>query len=181
MMDFRQYNDYEILDLVKQGNEEALELMIRKYRYFIAKKIVKFNLTAEYDDCYQEGLLVLYRSITRFQEKYGKSFTKYFETNLEHCYISMLRKAHQKQKFFAEKIMLIAEEAFSPCDDYSLTARDVERLVAELSTMEKQIFEERFLRQREVAEIAVSLGVPPKAVYNAVDRIRQKIKLHLGS
>lgn len=180
-MNFRQYNDYEILDLVKQGNDEALELMIRKYRYFIAKKIVKYNLTAEYDDSFQEGLLVLYRSILRFEEKFGKSFTKYFETNLEHCYISILRKAHQKQKFYAEKVMLIAEDAFSPGDDYSITSADVQALVALLSPMEKQIFEARFLRQREVGEIATSLDVPPKAVYNAIDRIRQKIKLHLGS
>jgi hypothetical protein len=44
-MDFRNYNDFEIIDLINQGNEEALELMFEKYKYLVAKKISHFNLT----------------------------------------------------------------------------------------------------------------------------------------
>jgi len=91
-LDFRNYNDYEIIELIQQGHEEALQLMVDKYKLFIAKKISKFNLTFEYDDAFQEALIVMLRSIRKYKPEFNKTFTRFFELNMENHFISMIRK-----------------------------------------------------------------------------------------
>ena len=60
-MNFRDYNDFEIINLVKQGDEEAFKLMVDKYRFLVAKKIKNFNLMTDFDDCFQEALMLLHK------------------------------------------------------------------------------------------------------------------------
>ena len=80
-MIFQGHNDFEVLYQIREGNHEALQLMFEKYNSLISKKIYKFNLAYEYDDIYQEGLMMLYKSILTYNENVGKSFTRYFEMN----------------------------------------------------------------------------------------------------
>jgi RNA polymerase sporulation-specific sigma factor len=179
MMNFRDYNDYEILDSIRQGNEEALALMIEKYRFLIAKKIKKFNLTNEFDDCFQEGLIVLYRSIKKFDDRFSKTFTRYFETNLEHRLISIIRQNQQTYRFLNEKLNLISESLTCPAYEDNGKEQDIKQMILELSPLEKQVFEHRFLRSKSIVDVAMDLKIPTKRVYNAVDRIREKLNMQL--
>jgi len=178
-MDFRNYNDFEIIDLILQGNEEALELMFDKYKYLVAKKISCFNLTDEYDDCFQEGMIVLYKSVQKFNDSRNKSFTRYFETNLEHHFISIIRSRRRFTRFMIEKLPKLVEYEVEeqPTEIYS--KEDILGAIRELSAFEKDIFQAKFIQGKEVQAIATEQNVPVKKVYNAVDRIRQKIKNRL--
>lgn len=180
-MDFRNYNDYEIIDLVKQGNEEALQLMIDKYRYLIAKKIIKFNLTEEFDDYFQEGLLVLYRSIMRFDDSRVKTFTRYFEMNYEHHLISAIRKKSRKLKFTIEKLPMLYGDAICESKSEYYSDDEIKAVLHVLSSLEKRIFERRFIDNHDVKKIAEIEAIDVKTVYNAIERIRKKVKLHLDS
>ena len=71
-MAFIKHNDYEIIFLIREGNDEALTLMFEKYTPLIYKKISKFNLGYEAEDMYQEGLLMLYKSIRFYDFRYFK-------------------------------------------------------------------------------------------------------------
>jgi len=178
-VEFRNYNDYEIIDLIKQGNEEAMNLMFEKYRWLIAKKITKFNLTDIFEDCYQEGLMVLHRSVLRFDDQHNKSFTRYFETNLEHHLISVIRSRQRKNRFMNEKLhLLVTDEIREPEAVYPAEAEIMAGLES-LSPFEKKIFTARLIQGKAIKEIAETLCVPPKKVYNAVERIRKKIKMRL--
>lgn len=180
-MDFRSYNDYEIIDLVKQGNEEALQLMIDKYRYLIAKKITKFNLTEDFDDYFQEGLLVLYRSILRYDDSRIKTFTRYFEMNYEHHLISAIRSKTRKMKFTIEKLPMLYGDSISECKSEYYSEDEIKAVLHVLSTLEKRIFQRRFIENYDVKTIAEIEALDIKTVYNAVERIRKKIKLHLDT
>lgn len=180
-MDFRNYNDYEIIDFIKQGNEEALQLMIDKYRYLIAKKISSFNLTDEFDDFFQEGLLVLYRSVLKFDDSRVKTFTRYFEMNLEHHLISAIRKKSRKIKFMIERLPMLYGDAICESKSEYYSEDEIIAVLHVLSDLEKRIFERRFIQNHDVKEIAKIEAIDVKTVYNAIERIRKKIKLHLDT
>jgi RNA polymerase sporulation-specific sigma factor len=178
-MDFRNYNDFEIIDLINQGNEEALELMFEKYKYLVAKKISGFNLTDEFDDCFQEGMIVLYKSIRKFNDSRNKSFTRYFEGNLEHHFISMIRTRQRRAKFMREKLYKLAEFEVCESPSESYSKEDIVQALSTLSPLEKTIFLSKFIQNKDVRTISAEQDIPVKKVYNAMDRIRQKIKMHL--
>lgn len=178
-MDFRNYNDYEIIDLIRQGSEEAWNLMFEKYRWLIAKKITKFNLTAEFDDRFQESLMVMHRSIVHFDDRKNKSFTRYFESNLEHHLISVIRTRQRQNRFMVERLPLLLADEIRETEATYYTRDEIEDGIGTLSPLEKAVFEERMVKNRPIAEIAAAMAVPPKKVYNAVERIRKKIKMRL--
>jgi RNA polymerase sporulation-specific sigma factor len=178
-VDFRNYNDFEIIDLIKQGNEEALELMFGKYKYLVAKKISHFNLTDEFDDCFQEGMIVLYKSVLKFDDGRKKSFTRYFENNLEHHYISIIRSRSRKAKFLHEKMHKLIDYTIEETERDVYSKEDILSALEKLSVFEKTIFTAKFLQNKDVKTIAGEQNIEVKKVYNAVDRIRQKIKMHL--
>ena len=57
------HNDFELISLIREGNQDALEIMFEKYKPLLYKTIHKFNLMYDVEDMYQEGLLMLYKSI----------------------------------------------------------------------------------------------------------------------
>lgn len=174
-MNFRAFNDYEILELIKQGSEEALELMVEKYRFLIAKKIASHNLQNEFDDCFQESIILLYKSVMRFEDRFNKTFTKYFEHNLENLMITLLRKRIRYHRFLSEKSQFLIREESSRVESYNDTQKDIERMMPRLSELERAVFRERFEKQASIRETALCLGISEKQVHNAVDRIRKKL------
>lgn len=178
-MDFRNYNDFEIIDLINQGNEEALELMFEKYKYLVAKKISSFNLTDEFDDCFQEGMIVLYKSVRKFNDSHNKSFTRYFETNLEHHFISIVRSRRRHIRFMIEKLPRLVEYEVEEREREIYTPAEIEGAISLLSSFEREVFQSRFIEGKNVQDTARQTGSTVKKVYNAVDRIRKKIKMHL--
>jgi len=179
-LDFRKYNDNEIISLIQEGNEEALNLMEEKYKLFIAKKISKFNLGYEYDDSYQEGLIVLVRSIQRFKPIYNKSFTRYFEMNLENRFISIVRSRRRYFKFLSEKSPMLVEHEIHEQPKLYFSKQDFDDFVLLLSSFEKAVFEQKFFNELGIEETANLLNCDTKKVYNAIDRIRAKLKMHLA-
>ncbi|MDD3122794.1 MAG: sigma-70 family RNA polymerase sigma factor [Candidatus Izemoplasmatales bacterium] len=178
-MDFRIYNDFEIIAMVQEGCEEALNLMASKYKLFIAKKIGKFNLGYEYDDAFQEGLIVLYKSIKKFKPEFNKTFTRYFELNLENRYITIIRSKSRYYKFLNEKLPLLFDYEIRESPHAYFTKDDFNDFVNQLSSFEKDVFQMKFFHENTHQEIATNLNCDTKKVYNAIDRIRTKLKLHL--
>ncbi len=165
--------------MIRQGNEEALALMVEKYRYMIAKKIGKFNLANEYDDAFQEGILVLYRSVLRFQTSFNKTFTRYYENNLENAFISLVRKKNSYGRFLSEKLPMLCETTIRETGRTYVTRNDIAFAVESLSSFEKTIFKLCFIEGRAPGESAKLIGCKPKKVYNAIERIRHKLKTQL--
>ena len=74
------YNDYELLYLIHENSYEALRVMFQKYQKLIYSKIYKYHfLDCFFDDLVQECNMVLYKAIMVFNDRYNKTFTKYFE------------------------------------------------------------------------------------------------------
>jgi len=178
-MIFRNYNDFEIINLIKEGYEEAFELLVEKYRFLIAKKIKSFNLADEYEDCFQEALMILYRSAIKFDDGYNKTFTRYFENNFHNFLITYKDKKIRLINFNVEKLPLIQELVVKEAVETLYLDQEIYQAINEFSEFEKQVYQTKIIENRTVRECAVFLNCEEKQVYNAIARIRNKIKLHL--
>ena len=78
--DFRVYNDYELIYLVRTNVEEAKEILFWKYSFLIKSRIYRLGVPKIFwDDYYQEGCLTLHRAIKIFDENSMMTFTNFFE------------------------------------------------------------------------------------------------------
>ena len=71
MLDFKNYNDYELIYYIKDGNEAALDFMIKKYEPLIKKLTTSFiRFSDKRDDLIQEGYLILMECIDKYNDNY---------------------------------------------------------------------------------------------------------------
>ncbi len=197
--DYKDYNDYELISYVKESNEEASDILFEKYKPLIitiATKMIGYssNLGLEINDLIQEGLIGLNTAIKSFDDQEEVSFYTYARTCIERKMISALVSARrQKHKILNESMSL---EVYSDDDEFnimeSLTADNsynpenivveyenehtlLENIINSLTPFEQQVFELKLsgFKYREIADI---LDKDKKAIDNALNRIKSKIK-----
>lgn len=169
----KEINDNELLYLISDNNEEALEIMFKKYEPLILSKIKKFKFNKLYwEDYLQEGRLMLLKAIKSYDPNSRKTFNKYFDLILTNRFISIIRKDKKETEvaFIAEEMLIAQEES----KDKKLDDVDFSKL--QLSSLEKEIYKLRFLRNLKVSYICQSLNVSEKTVYNSIQRIKRKLK-----
>lgn len=163
-------NDYELLYLIQCNQcEIALEFMYQKYQKMIWKQIHCLHLEEkEYDDFHQEGLLILFKAIKSFDERYNKSFTRYFELILKRQFYSLLKSLPRYQLYettdFIKETVLMEEEAQYLSFD---------------SVIEAEVHHYYFIEQYSVKEIERVTSYRSKQIYNAIYRIKEKYKIVL--
>ncbi len=97
------YNDYELIYAIKNGEEIPLEILLLKYDPFISHYVYK--RTGHFDeDLIQEGRMVLYNSIYTYPESSDYSFFSYFEL----CFKRKINRILKREKLH-RKYVLLAE------------------------------------------------------------------------
>ncbi len=166
------YNDNELLYLLKENSEEAMQILIKKYSIYIKLKIKQMNVEKSYyEEFYQEGLITLNRAIKTFDELNKSSFFGYFDLILTRKFIDIFRKISRNKKTFSN---VEFEEYF--IDDSCIKEELVLEEPINLSKLEKQVFDKKYRCYLKTNEIAQELGTSIKTIYGAVDRIKQKCK-----
>ncbi len=192
---YDEYNDYELVDLVNEENEEANNIIFKKYEPLIlslAKEMMKYvhNNGIDLNDMIQEGMIGLNSAIQTFRETKETLFFTYAKTCIKRKMIDLIiannRQKNQalnnsisfdrdddadlsylvKDEFSNPEHMIINEETKKEIIEYAIN---------ELSTIEYQIFELRIngFNYKEIAEI---LDISTKKVDNALHRIKNKLK-----
>ena len=165
-------NDNELLYLIQEGNEEALELMFLKYEPLIIKKIKSFKLNNLYfEDYLQEGRLMLHKAIRCYNINSAKTFNRYFDLLLTNRFISILRKTKKE----IDESYKISEALSVDNTKYDEKLEDVDFSQLHLSNMEKEVYKYRFLRNMKITDICQILNVSEKTVYNSIQRIKRKL------
>lgn len=177
------HNDFEILHLVRENDPDALKLMFDKYTPLIYKTIYKFNLQYELEDMYQEGLLILHTSITKYNEDHtaSKSFTKYFQLNLTRKYISIVTKKRRRQEIFEQNIHYIYEQTLpneNALEDSSIYLKEIKKI---LTKQEFLVYTLRELENFSVQYISKTHDYNEKVIYNTLYRARRKISEHFSN
>ena len=100
-------NDNELLYLIKNHDEEALELMFKKYENLILSKIRQYHFPiSNKEDYLQEGRIVLLKAIDTYRTEFEKTFTKYFELLL----INRFNTLYRINKKYEKHIVLVEVE-----------------------------------------------------------------------
>jgi RNA polymerase sporulation-specific sigma factor len=89
-------NDYELLYLISENNEDAKELFYKKYKPIIELKAKKFTKYVEskgydYNDLIQEGMIGLSKAIKDFSEQKDVKFTTFANICIERQILSFMR------------------------------------------------------------------------------------------
>ena len=198
-MNYRDFNDNEILGYISENNEEAIELIYEKYKPLINKiasnlykKYCK-NTGLELSDLIQEGMIALNSAINHYKENKDTLFYTYAKTCIERKMISTVIGAHrQKHKILNDSLsfefnlkdndinldVFLRDDNNNP-ENIVIDRENSEELMNEieesLTSFEKQVLQLK-IDGFDYKEIASIIDRDPKNIDNAIQRIRLKIK-----
>ena len=182
--DYTDYNDYELLNYISEGNEDANNIIIKKYEPLITKVAIRVlpyckNNGLELSDLIQEGMIGLNHAIEKYHEQGTTLFFTYAKTCIERKMLSVVISSNRKKN-------RILNESISYDDEENLlmkfikdstpnpeeTVIDIEK---ELTDFENEVFSLLIsgFKYQEIAEI---LEKDKKSIDNAIQRIKQKLK-----
>ncbi len=168
------YNDYELLYMISEESEEALEIMVNKYSVLIHSRLKKFRIQNNYlDDYYQEGLIVLFEAIKKYKTDSPMSFTNFFDLLLQRRIMDLLRK---NKKYFENNLLVEEVEVVEiyNANNTNNNEEKILKLIDKLSSFEQEVFKLKYKENLKASQIAKKLGADLKSVYGAHDRIRSK-------
>ncbi|EFX5689974.1 RNA polymerase sporulation sigma factor SigH, partial [Shigella sonnei] len=96
--DYEIQSDEDIVEAVREGDSEALEYLINKYRSFVrAKARSYFLIGADREDIIQEGMIGLYKSIRDFRGDKLASFKAFAELCITRQIITAIKTATRQK------------------------------------------------------------------------------------
>lgn len=202
-MNYRDYNDNELLSYISENNEDATDILYKKYMPIIkslAKKMYQYTTRngIEISDLEQEGLLGLSSAIAEYDESKDVTFYTFAKTCIERKIISaVIATRRLKHKFLNDSLPLeiesngnrismeelLGDNKENP-EEIMIDTENFNELIkkaeAVLTDFEMQVFELRISEfgYKEIAEI---LDKDYKSVDNALQRIRMKLKKVLNT
>ena len=115
-MNYKDFNDYELVNFVAEGNEDANEIIMEKYRPIVKKFAFKMmnicqNTGLEMSDLEQEGMLGLVHAIETFSDQKDTSFYTYAKTCIERAIISIVISSKRlKHKILNESLSFDSDD-----------------------------------------------------------------------
>lgn len=182
-------SDEEIVKMAQEGNEEALDHIIARYRnYVYSKANTYFLVGAEKEDVAQEGLIGLYRAAMTYKPESGSSFKHFAAMCVSRQIITAVRAATRKKHMPLNSYVSLDSEdggeaefldAVSESPESIIIGREEQESIEfkinrTLSKMEMQVFM-YYTEGLSYEEIASAIKKPVKAVDNALRRIRKKL------
>ncbi|ABW18037.1 RNA polymerase sporulation sigma factor SigH [Alkaliphilus oremlandii] len=199
--------NYEVLDevmveIAKEGDLEALEYLIKKYKNFVrAKARSYFLIGADREDIVQEGMIGLYKAIRDFKPDKLSSFRAFAELCITRQIITAIKTATRQKHIPLNSYVSLNKPIYDEESDRTLLdvisgqkVTDPEELVVsreELGHIEDKIGEilsdlelkvlMLYLEGRSYQEIAGDLERHVKSIDNALQRVKRKLEKYLES
>ena len=181
-----QYNDYELVSLAREGNEEAINIIYQKYKPIIVCKSKDAIVTAshhgiEISDIMQEGFIGLEEAINNFSEKDNTSFYTFAVLCINRQIINYLRRTTRgKNRILNEAVAIdeVVEKSVKDSFDteFSFISKDIiEEIKNKLTKFEYKVFKLK-VTGYSFEEIANNLDRDIKSIYNTFHRVKEKIK-----
>lgn len=202
MGDYRNFNDYEVMYLVKENDENAKDVLYEKYRPLIISMAYRYKRQAlecglEIEDLIQEGFVGLYNASQNYNPSTNALFYTYAMISIKGRILNCLKdKSSKKNTYLNEGISL-----FHPLPDFdSYTLMDAiedKNAVLPHFLVEEKESEERikdYLFSLEFpnslifelklngfgnTDISELLDIPVKKISNTLFRIRKDFQSYL--
>lgn len=195
---YKDHNDYELLYLVSENNEDAKEIFFDKYKSVVelkAKKLYPYVMNKGYElnDLIQEGMIGLSQAINDYKEQKNVQFSTFASICIERQIMTFVRDVNrQKHKILNDSLSIdstidkkgrpLMEIAFdeknrNPEDSLIELDEEVEmldKIKSVLTDKEYEVFELR-LQGFSYQEMALLLNTTRKSIDGTISRIKSKI------
>lgn len=186
-------SDEELIQCLRDGRPELMDYIMDKYKYLVRKRAnAMFLIGGENEDLIQEGMIGLFKAIRDFREDKESSFYHFADICISrqifHAVEASRRKKHQPLNTYISLNAENQENGTAFLDMLMSIGGDPEQMVIdreEAAAMEKRIWDVLSRMEREVMkyyfmgmnyiQIAEAMGKKPKAIDNALQRIRGKL------
>ena len=192
-MPYEAFSDEELIEKLRQGEDDITDYILEKYKPLVRKKTnAMYLIGGETEDLIQEGMIGLFKAIRDYKPDKDASFYHFAELCINRQLYSALeasnRKKHQPLNSYislseqehpdAVAAELLVDKESGP--EQTVIEQEVweeykKRLAQKLSRMENQVLQ-YYLDGNHYIQIAEMMGKSTKSIDNALQRIRQKIR-----
>ncbi|PLR75781.1 RNA polymerase sporulation sigma factor SigH [Bacillus sp. V3-13] len=192
--------DEVLVVFVHNGDEEALNFLIQKYRNFVRAKASRYFLCGgDREDIIQEGMIGLYKAIRDFKEDKLTSFKAFAELCITRQIITAVKTATRQKHSPLNSYVSLDKPIYEEESNHTLMdvisgtkemdpaaliiiqekADDIELKMAEkLSDLERRVLA-LYINGHSYVEISRELNKHVKSIDNALQRIKRKLERYL--
>lgn len=194
-----EYNDYELVMLYHEKNEDALNILFTNYQKLITFILNKYrnmlkNLGIDYQELYEECLLTFYESINNYSLTYNASFKTFSNMIIKRKINHVISKYNNIYKipinnsvslydFFGDKELCeyIASKEKDPLNKIVEQENifDLEQIIINNLSKNELIVYNLLVNNISYKEMMIILNKSYKQITNTIERIRKKIRIKL--
>ena len=185
--DYDTCTDEELIARLRAGEREITDYLIDKYKSLVRTRARALYLVGgDHADLLQEGMLGLFKAVRDYNPGKEASFATFaglcIDRQMYSAVASSQRQKHQPLNSFVSLSEPVSEQELRLVDEETpeeimISRENVigmhERIKERLSKFEYQVLE-LYLKGYDYTQIAEKLGKQPKAIDNALQRIRSK-------
>lgn len=193
---YQNLSDEELIQRLRAGDAGIMDYVLYKYKPLVRKKAnAMFLIGGDTDDLIQEGMIGLFKAIRDFRQEKEASFYHFAEICITRQIYSAVEASNRKKhaplntyvSFYSEtgeegqplSEVLISEISDNP-EERMIERENVEQFLEKirenLSKMECKVLDD-YLSGLNYQQIAEKMGKQPKAIDNALQRIKNKIRI----
>jgi RNA polymerase sporulation-specific sigma factor len=192
--------DERLVECVHEGDSDALEYLINKYKNFVrAKARSYFLIGADREDIVQEGMIGLYKAIRDFRGDKLSSFKAFAELCITRQMITAIKTATRQKHIPLNSYVSLDKPIYDEESDRTLMdvicgtrVTDPEQLIINqeefddielkmseiLSDLERKVLM-LYLDGQSYQEISADLNRHVKSIDNALQRVKRKLERYL--
>ena len=192
-MDYKKYNDYELIYMVRENDEESLGYLFEKYTPIIKKLSNEYyqrysSYGYDYDDFIQEANIALYDAYRSFKDSMNVLFYTFVVLCIRRRLLSFCRNITNVNKNISNKMTIEIDE-FEVIDEganidlhinNSLIEKEIHDFILKLPLKYSSVFELR-LNGFCYNEIACLLDIPSSTAEYRYRCIKKKFLRELKS
>jgi len=195
LLSYENLRDEELIEQLRDGDEKIMEFILDKYKPLVRKKAnTMYLIGGDTDDLIQEGMIGLFKAIRDYNGEKESSFYHFAELCISRQIYTVVeaynRKKHAPLNSYVSLYSGTNDEGIVLADALTTSAMEnpeqmmidqenlvlfMERLKERLSKMECQVLD-LYLSGFNYHQIAEEMGKSAKAIDNALQRIKAKIR-----
>ena len=119
--DLKNKSDDELVILAREKNEDALEVLLDRYKELVNMKVSKyFIIGAEKEDIIQEGLIGLYKAVKNFELDKQNSFKSFANLCIERQLITAIKTSNRQKHIPLNSSVSLNTTVYDDDDDTQL-------------------------------------------------------------
>ena len=195
MLDYGELRDEELIEKLRAGDEKIMDYILEKYKPLVRKKAnAMYLIGGDTDDLIQEGMIGLFKAIRDYKKGKESSFYHFAELCISRQIYTVVeasnRKKHAPLNSYVSLYSGTNEDGVVLADALTTSSMEnpeqmiidqenlvlfMEHLKERLSKMEVQVLD-LYLAGLNYQQIAEMMEKSPKAIDNALQRIKAKVR-----